>query len=138
MDVSRETMTVEKYPKAMNRHDIVCLGEKEILILDIDHDECIITYHDGRQPVRVMLKPWLTYETITEGERMTEPTMYEVCIDMKLKTTVEVKAGESVDDAMSLAVRLMPSHAIDALERHGYRIKRIVTDATRFERVDAD
>ena len=69
---------------------------------------------------------------------MAESTIYEVWIDMTLKTTVEIKAGESVDDAMSLAVRLMPSHAIDALERHGYRIKRIVTDATRFERLDAD
>lgn len=69
---------------------------------------------------------------------MAESTVYDVWIDMTLKTTVEVKAGESVDDAMSLAVRLMPSHAIDALERHGYRIKTIETDAKPLARLDAD
>jgi len=68
---------------------------------------------------------------------MTESTTYEVWIDMTMKTTVEVRTGESVDDAMSLAVRLMPSHAIDALERHGYRIKTIETDAKPFARLDA-
>lgn len=66
MDVSRETMTVQKYPHEINRHDIICLNDKEILVLDIDHEDAIATYHDGRQPVRVMLSPYLTYTIIPE------------------------------------------------------------------------
>lgn len=66
MDVSRETMTVQKYPHEIVRHDIVCLDDREILVLDIDHADAIVTYHDGRQPTRVMLSPYLSYTTITE------------------------------------------------------------------------
>jgi hypothetical protein len=66
MSVSRETMTVEKYPHQIEKFDIVCLGDKEILVLEIDHEDAIVTYHDGRQPIRVMLSPYLTYTTITE------------------------------------------------------------------------
>lgn len=66
MSVSRETMTVQKYAHEIEKHDIVCLGDREILVLDIDPTDAIITYHDGRQPTRVMLSPHLTYTTITE------------------------------------------------------------------------
>jgi len=66
MNVSRETITVEKYPHEIEKHDIVCLGDREILVLDIDPTDAIVTYHDGRQPTRVMLSPYLTYTTITE------------------------------------------------------------------------
>jgi hypothetical protein len=33
---------------------------------------------------------------------------------------------------MKQAIDLMPSHVFDALERHGYRIKTIETDASVF------
>ena len=66
MNVSRETMTVEKYPHEIVKYDILCLGDREILVLDIDPTDAIVTYHDGRQPTRVMLSPYSTYTTITE------------------------------------------------------------------------
>lgn len=63
---------------------------------------------------------------------MTESTVYEVWIDMTMKTTIEMEGNSTLTDAMEQAVKLMPSHAIDALERHGYRIKTLETDASVF------
>jgi hypothetical protein len=59
---------------------------------------------------------------------LTESTVYEVWIDIKMKTTIEVDG--SLGDAMEEALRLMPSNAIDAFERYGYRITKIHTNAT--------
>lgn len=63
---------------------------------------------------------------------MTESTVYEVWIDMTMKTTIEMEGNSTLTDAMEQAVKLMPSHVFDALERHGYRIKTIETDASVF------
>ena len=63
---------------------------------------------------------------------MTESTTYEVWIDMTMKTTLELDGKSTLTDAMEQAVKLMPSHIFDALERHGYRIKTIETDASVF------
>ena len=63
---------------------------------------------------------------------MTESTTYEVWIDMTMKTTIEMEGHGSMTEAMEQAVKLMPSHVFDALERHGYRIKTIETDASVF------
>lgn len=70
MNVSRETMTVEKYPDEIVKYDIVCLWDREILVLDIDHEDAIITYHSGdmRQPRRMILSPYSTYKTIPEED----------------------------------------------------------------------
>ncbi len=57
---------------------------------------------------------------------MTESTVYDVWIDMTMRTTVEVDGSEG--DAMEEALRLMPSNAIDAFERYGYRITKILTN----------
>ena len=45
---------------------------------------------------------------------------------MTMRTTVEVDGSEG--DAMEEALRLMPSNAIDAFERYGYRITKILTN----------
>lgn len=63
---------------------------------------------------------------------MTESTTYEVWIDMTMKTTIEMEGHASLTEAMEEAVRLMPPHVFDALERNGYRIKTIETDASAF------
>jgi hypothetical protein len=57
---------------------------------------------------------------------LTESTVYDVWIDMTMRTTVEVDGSEG--DAMEEALRLMPSNAIDAFERYGYRITKILTN----------
>ena len=57
---------------------------------------------------------------------MTESKTYEVWIDMTMRTTIEVEGSEG--DAMEEALRLMPSNAIDAFERYGYRITKILTN----------
>ena len=57
---------------------------------------------------------------------MTESKTYEVWIDMTMRTTIEVDGSEG--DAMEEALRLMPSNAIDAFERFGYRITKILTN----------
>jgi hypothetical protein len=57
---------------------------------------------------------------------MTESTTYDVWIDMTMRTTIEVEGSEG--DAMEEALRLMPSNAIDAFERYGYRITKILTN----------
>ena len=57
---------------------------------------------------------------------MTESKTYEVWIDMTMRTTIEVDGSEG--DAMEEALRLMPSNAIDAFERFGYRITKIQTN----------
>lgn len=64
---------------------------------------------------------------------MTESTVYEVWIDMTMKTTIEMEGHASITEAMEQAVRLMPSHVFDSLERNGYRIKTIETDASVFD-----
>jgi hypothetical protein len=63
---------------------------------------------------------------------MTESTTYEVWIDMTMKTTIEMEGHASANEAMQQAIDLMPSHIFDALERYGYRIKTIETDASVF------
>jgi hypothetical protein len=63
---------------------------------------------------------------------MTESTTYEVWIDMTMKTTIEMEGHASANEAMQQAIDLMPPHVFDALERHGYRIKTIETDASVF------
>ena len=63
---------------------------------------------------------------------MTESTTYEVWIDMTMKTTIEMEGKSSLTEAMQKAIDLMPPHIFDALERHGYRIKTIETDASVF------
>lgn len=59
---------------------------------------------------------------------MNNTTTCEVWIDITMKTLIDIEGDETVTTAMEKALKLMPSHAIDAFERHGYRIKTIETD----------
>ncbi len=69
---------------------------------------------------------------------MTESTVYDVWIIMTMRTTVELDGVGVKAQAIEEAERLMPSHAIDALERHGYRITTIETEAKPRKRPDFD
>lgn len=64
MDVSRETIEKWKHPHEIVKFDIVCLGASEVLVIDVDPADAVITYNNGREPVRVMLSPYLTYLTM--------------------------------------------------------------------------
>lgn len=54
---------------------------------------------------------------------------------MTMRTTIELEEDYATTRAMTEAVRLMPSHAIDALERNGYRIIGIETDGGPIQKV---